>query len=147
MPEKIYVVDLTEDERVQLLDLIRAGETSARKLRRAHTLLLADEGQSDTTIASVLHIGASTVQRTRQRFVEGNLERALNERPRPGQRPKLDDKAVMVLATLARSAPPEGHKCWTMQLLAERLVELKVVDCISDETVRRGLKKSASSPG
>ncbi len=147
MPEKIYIVDLTEDERTCLLDFIKRGKQSARKLNRAHILLLADEDKPDQEIAEALHTGASTVQRTRQRFVEGGLENALNERPRPGGQKKLDQKGEALLEMLAQSEPPEGRKRWTLQLLADRLVELKVVDSISHETVRQELKKNDSSPG
>ena len=145
MPKKIYIVDLTEKERAYLLDFIKSGEKSARKLNRARILLLADENKSDREIAEVLHTGASTVQRTRQRFVEGNLEGALNERPRQGRSKKLDEKGEAILETLAHSKPPEGRKRWTLQLLADRLVQLKVVDSISYETVRQEVKKSELS--
>jgi transposase len=144
---KIYVVDLTEEERTFLLNLIKSGEHSARKINRARILLLADEDKRDREIAEALHTSVSTVQRTRQRFVEGNLGRALNEDPRPGGQKKLDGKGEAVLLALSRSEPPAGRKKWTMQLLADRLVELKMVDSISDETVRRELKKSVSSLG
>ena len=145
MPKKIYIVDLTEEERTQLLEFIKSGKQSARKLNRARILLLADEGQADGEIAEALHTGTATVQRTRQRFVEGNLEGALNERPRPGGQKKLDEKGEAILETLAQSKPPEGRKRWTLQLLADRLVQLKVVDSISYETVRQELKKSGLS--
>jgi transposase len=144
---KIYVVDLTEEERTFLLNLIKSGNNSARKINRARILLLADEDRKDREIAEALHTSVSTVQRTRQRFVEGNLERALNEDPRPGGQKKLDGKGEAVLLALSRSEPPAGRKKWTMQLLADRLVELKTVDSISDETVRRELKKNVSSLG
>jgi transposase len=125
-----------------LLNLIQKGEHSARKLNRARILLLADEGKTDGEISEALHTGTATVQRTRQRFVEGNLDGALNERPRPGGRRKLDEKGKAVLETLAQSKPPDGRKRWTMRLLADRLVELQVVDSISQETVRQEVKKS-----
>jgi transposase len=142
MPSKIYIVDLTEEERAYLLDFIKSGKHSARKLNRARILLLAGEGKADSEIAAVLHTGSSTVQRTRQRFVEGNLDGALNERPRLGRQKKLDEKGEAVLEALAHSKPPDGRKRWTLQLLADRLVELKVVDRISYETVRQEVKKS-----
>jgi len=145
MPKKIYIVDLAEEERAYLLDFIKTGEKSARKLNRARILLLVDENKSDCEIAQVLHTGASTIQRTRQRFVEGNLEGALNERPRQGQSRKLDEKGEAILETLAHSKPPEGRKRWTLQLLADRLVQLKVIDSISYETVRQEVKKNESS--
>ena len=90
-----------------------------------------------------------TVQRTRKRSVESGLEGALTERPRIGGRlrKKLDEKGAAVLETLARSKPPEGRKRWTMQLLADRLVERQVVDSISDETVRKECKKRGLSLG
>jgi transposase len=142
MPKKLYIVDLTEDERQQLLALIRKGRVSARKLNRAHILLQADDGATDKTIAAALHVAYTTVGRIRKRFVEGNLERALNEDPRPGKVPILDDKQEAFLIALACSAPPEGRKHWTMQLLANQLIRLGRVDTISDETVRRTLKKT-----
>jgi transposase len=144
---KKYIVELTADEKKQLLDLTRRGKTSARKLKRAQILLLADEGKIDEIICAGLHVGLATVERLRKRFVLEGLEAALNERPRPGGQRKLGAKGEAVLATLAESEPPGGHTRWTMQLLVKRLVELKVVENISDETVRKALKKSASSPG
>lgn len=145
MPKKIYIVDLTNEERAQLLDIIKSGKHSARKLNRARILLLADEGKADREIAEALHTGSATVQRTRQRFVEGNLEGALNERRRPGGQKKLDEKGEAILETLAHSKPPEGRKRWTLQLLADRLAQLNVVDSISYETLRQALKKSGLS--
>jgi transposase len=137
MPKKIYIVDLTREEHTDLLELIKSGKQSARKLNRARILLLADEGKADSEIAEALHTGTATVQRTRQRFVEGNLEGALNERPRVGGQKKLDEKGEAILETLAHSKPPQGRKRWTLQLLADRLVQLKVVD-----TVRQELKQN-----
>jgi transposase len=144
---KKYIVELTTDEEKQLLDLTRRGKTSARKLKRAQILLLASEGKTDETICEGLHVGLATVERIRKRFVLEGLEAALNERPRPGGQRKLGPKGEAVLATLAESEPPEGYSRWTLQLLVKRLVELKMVENISDETVRKALKKSTSSPG
>ena len=143
MPRKIYIVDLTEEERTFLLALIKSGEHAARKLRHFITLL----GCEYREIAEVLHTSPPTIQRTRQRFVEGGLENALHERPRPGAGKKLGEKGEALLEMLARSAPPVGRKRWTLQLLADRLVELRAVDNISYETVRRELKKNVSSLG
>jgi transposase len=141
MSRKIYIVDLTEQERAYLLKLIKSGKNSARKLNRARILLLADEGKTDPEIVDALYTGSATVQRIRKRFVEGNLERALNEDPRPGGNRKLDEKGESLLEQMASSQPPDGRKRWTLQLLADRLVKLKVVDSISHETVRKELKK------
>ncbi len=142
MPKKIYIVDLTKEERAYLLDFIKSDKKSARKLTRARILLLADEGKPDSEIAAALHTGPATVYRTRQRFVTGNVAGALNEQPRPGGQKKLDEKGEAVLETLAHSKPPDGRKRWTLQLLADRLVQLNVVDSLSYETVRQELKKN-----
>jgi transposase len=140
---KKYIVDLTDAERTELRDLIKKGTLAARKLTRAHILLQAHEGASDAAIAAALHVGERTVERTRQKFVEGNLHYALSERARPGAKRKLDVKQEARLIATACSTPPEGQKRWTMQLLADELVALQVVETISDETVRRTLKKTS----
>jgi transposase len=145
--KKVYVVDLTKEEQAELLELVGKGEVRARKMNRAHVLLLANEGRIDKDIAEALHTSPSTVERTRRRFVEGGLERALNESPRPGGRRKLDGHQEAYVVALACSEPPEGKKRWSMQLLADRLMEVGVVDEISDETVRRTLKRGRSSRG
>jgi len=147
MPKKIYIVDLTEEERTYLVEFIKSGKQTGRKFNRARILLLADEGKSDNEIGQALHTGTATVQRTRQRFVTGNLEGALNERRRPGGQKRLNEKGEAVLESLAHSKPPEGRKRWTLQLLADRLVQLKMVNTISHETVRHELKKKGLSLG
>jgi len=147
--KKKYVVDLDERERKRLREMVRKGRSGARGLRRAHTLLLANEGRTDEEIARSLHAGVRTIERTRQRFVEEGLETALSERPRLGGalRRKLDGRQEAYLVALACSDPPEGRERWTMQLLAERLVEVGLVEQICDETVRRALKKGTLSRG
>jgi transposase len=147
MAKKIYIVDLTQEERTELLEFITSGKQAGRKLNRARILLLADEGKTDKEIAEALHTGTATVQRTRQRFVAGNLDGALNERRRPGGQKRLDEKGEAVLESLARSQPPAGRKRWTLELLADRLVQLKMVNSISYETVRQELKKNGLSLG
>ena len=144
---KKYLVTLTDEEREQLQALTKRGKVAARQLHRAHILLHADAGATDDVIAHALHIGTATVERTRKRFVEEGLEAALTERPRPGGRRKLEGKPEAFLIALACSAPPDERPCWTMQLLADKLVELALVESISDETVRRTLKKTSSSRG
>ena len=144
---KLYVVKLTEEERADLLGMLRGGRASARKLRRARILLLSAEGQTDEAVARNLHCGRATVERTRRRFVEGNLPRALNEDPRPGGRLKLDGHQEAFVLALASSPAPPGAARWTLRLLADRLVELEIVDSISRETVSQVLKKGRSSPG
>ena len=127
--------------------LTHKGTCGVRKLRRAQMLVLANEGLTDEEIAQALDGSVSTVERVRKRFVEEGLEAALSERPRPGARRKLDGRQEAYLLALASSDPPEGKKHWSMQLLADRLVELEIVEEISDETVRRTLKKGTSSRG
>lgn len=144
---KVYAVELTEEQRSRLLELVRKGEAKARMLTRARILLLSAEGKTDRAIAEVLQVNPQTVRNIRKRFVEEGLAAALQERPRPGAQPKLDGRQEAFLMALACSEPPEGREHWTMQLLADRLVELGVVGSISDETVRRVLKKTTSSPG
>lgn len=122
------------------------GKHASRKNNRARILLSADENKTDREIASILRTSVPTVQRTRQRFVQGNLELALNERRRCGRPGKLKDEIETVLIALARGVPPAGRKCWTTQLLADKLVEMKVVDSVSDETVRRELKENKVKP-
>jgi transposase len=146
MPKKKYIVDLTDAEREQLQQLLRSGKHPTRKVTRARILLKADDDCTDEQIATALGVGRATVERTRESFVERGLD-ALNERPRPGKQPKLDVKAKARLIAEACSDAPAGQTRWTMQLLADRLVELKVVAAISDETVRRTLKKTSSSRG
>ena len=144
---KRYVVELTEEERAQLQAVGKKGKVVARRLRRAQLLLLAAEGYTETEIAAALHVGVSTVERIRQRFVEGGIEWASTERPRPGGAPKLQGKDEAFLIATACSTPPRGRAHWTLQLLADRLVAVGVVEASSDETIRRTLKKTRSSRG
>lgn len=147
MSKKKYIVDLKDDEKKSLLALIKKGKARARRITRARILLLADEGKTDEEIVAALKTGVATVGRIRKRFVEGNVEFALSEAPRPKRGSRLDGKGQAVLVATACSTPPDGRASWSMQLLAERLVELKVVDSISDETVRQLLKKTRLSRG
>lgn len=144
---KVYVVKLTDEQRSYLLDLLKKGEAKARTLIRARILLLSAEGKTDGFIADTLKVSTPTVRNIRKRFAEEGLEAALQDRPRPGAERKLDGKREAFLIALACSQPPEGREHWTMQLLADRLVELEIVESISDETVRRTLKKTTLSPG
>jgi len=141
MPAKKYRVKLEADEREQLLELTRKGEIGARKMKRAQILLKADEGWKDADIINALNTSRSTVERTRKRLVEGGLDKALNEDPRPGQCVKLDGKAEAHLVALTCSDAPGGREHWPLRLLADKLVELGVVESVSHETIRQTLKK------
>ena len=147
MPAKQYLVNLTQDEREHLLGISRRGKSSARKVKRSLILCKADEGATDRQVAEALMVGPSTVSRVRRRFVEGGLERALKDRPRPGQRRTLDGKQEAHLVAVACSQAPEGHTRWTLRLLADRVVQLEFTESISPETVRQVLKKTNSNPG
>ena len=151
---KKYKVTLTADERNSLQDLIAAGKAPAQKLAHARILLKADAAPGgpawpDARIAEAVEVDVTTIERVRQRFVEQGFDAALDrkERERPARERKLDGRAEAKLIALACSAPPQGRTAWTLQLLAGRLVELRVVDAVSDETVRRVLKKTDSSRG
>jgi transposase len=146
MPKKKYLVELSADEREQLQLLIRRGKTSSRKLTRARILLKVHEGATDAEIVAALNVGVASVERIRKRFVEAGLD-ALNEKPRPGKPPKLDNQAQARLIAEACAKAPAGRQRWTLQLLADRVVQLKLADSCSYETIRRTLKKTSSSLG
>jgi transposase len=136
MPKK-YIVKLTSSQQQQLLDIIKKGKASAREIRRAHTLLMAFEGKIDEAIAKTLHVSIATVERTRKQFVEENMASALKERPRAGKPRKLTSVGEACLIATTCSQPTLGHQSWTLQLLADRLISLEVVDSISTNTVGR----------
>ena len=142
MPAKKYIVTLTNEERQELLALTSAGEISARKMKRAQILLKADENWKDKDIIAALNTSRSTVERIRKRYVEGGLDRALNEDPRPGAKRKLDGRAEAHLIALACSDPPDDSDHWFLRVLADKLVELGLVESISHEAVRQYLKKT-----
>ena len=146
MAKKKYVVDLSAAEGDELRHLLCRGKHASRRATRARILLKAAEGCTDQQIVAALGVGLATVERTRQRFVEQGLG-ALDERPRPGKVPKLDARGEARLIAEACSAAPAGQERWTLQLLADRVVELKLADSYSYEAVRRVLKKTNSSRG
>jgi transposase len=144
---KKYVVELEPKARAELEGLTRRGRASARQVKRALILLAVADGDRDEAIAAKVRVHVNTVQRIRRRFAEESLEAALSERPRPGKARRLAGSEEAFVIALACTDAPEGRQTWTMQLLADRLVELKLVDSISDDTVRRTLKRGISSPG
>jgi transposase len=141
-----YRVDLTQYERNELGALLSGGKHRARKLKRAQILLAADAGVSDEEIAASVGVGGSTVYRTKRHFVEGNLARALNEDPRPGAERKLTGKEEALLVATACSSPPAGRARWTLDLLAEEIVQLTEHESLSRETVRRRLAENDLKP-
>jgi transposase len=149
---KKYLVTLTPEERQWLTALVSAGKRSALTITRARILLKADQADSgpawdDARIAEALDCGQRTVERVRQRFVERGLEQALARKPqdRPSRERKFDGAAEARLIALACSKPPKGQARWTLKMLADKLVELEIFDFVSDETVRRVLKKTNCS--
>ena len=146
---KKYKVTLTDEERSDLHELIAAGKGSAKRLAHARVLLKADASDGgpawpDARIAQAVELSVATVERVRQRFVEQGFEAALvrKKQDSPSRRRTLDGAAEARLVALACSAPPEGRKAWTLRLLADKLVELEVVEAVSPETVRQALKKT-----
>ncbi len=142
--KQTYPVRLSEEEGEQLRTICRTGKQSARVMQRAQILLWSDAGKQDKEIIELLGCAPMTVSSTRERWVKA---KRLEDLPRKGSQAMLDGKQESLLIALACSDAPQGRAEWTMQLLADRLVELKVVDSISDETVRRTLKKTSSSRG
>src|SRR6202162_3458648 len=134
-----YRVELSQAERGELSAMLSKGKRAARKLKRAQILLAADAGCSDEEIARTVAVGGSTLYRTKRRFVEGNLERALSEDPRPGAERKLTGKEEALLVATACANPPEGRARWTLELLADAMVKLTEHESLSGETVRRRL--------
>jgi transposase len=141
-----YRVDLSQIERAALRALLSGGKHASRRLKRAQILLAADAGASDEEIARSVGVGGSTVYRTKRRFVEGNLERALSEEPRPGAERKLTGKEEALLVATACTSPPEGRARWTLELLAGAMVKLTEHKSLSHETVRRRLAENDLKP-
>ena len=153
MPAKRYKVTLTAEERQQLGALVNKGKGVARRLTRARILLLTDENQAegawkDATIAKALGVHVRTVERTREKCVELGIEAALNHtRPQRRRGKVLDGAAEARLVRLVCTEPPDGRAQWSLQLLADTLMELAVVESVSRETVRTTLKKTNLSLG
>lgn len=144
-----YTVNLTVAERTALAEVYGKKRVSALQRARAGILIKADEGLTDAEITEELGVGIRTVERIRKRAVLEGLEAALERRKqsRPSRKPALDGRAEAQLVQLACSEPPEGQARWTLTLLADKLVELAIVETVSKTTVHRRLKKTASSRG
>lgn len=142
MTKKRYIVDLTSEEREQAIGLTRKGKVSTRKVTRARILLKADEGWTDEQIVAALDTSLSTVERTRKRLVEGGLQKALNDDPRPGAGRKLDGRGEAYLIALTCSEPPEDHDHWalrqTLKKTGEALAGTAVVYAQRQRRLRSG---------
>lgn len=144
---KKYKITLTSSERSELKKLINKGKSTARKFIHARILLKADESsegekQKDADIAKALSVHRRTIERVRKRFVEEGFDSALNPKPVSRRPRKIDGKNEAILISLVCSKAPEGRVRWTMQLLADKMVELGHVDSLSGEAVRKALKKT-----
>lgn len=148
MPKKIYVVKLTAEERVELEALVKKGKAAWWKRQRAQSMLLCDQGEQgpgwiDARVAEAVRCTSRSLENWRKQAVEEGPASLLERKPHPPKPTKLDGEKQALLIKLACSKPPQGRARWSMQLLADRLVELEVVDTISHQTVRRGLKKAS----
>jgi transposase len=147
MSRKSHRVKLSEHERQYLQRIVESGKDKARKITRCRILLLADEakGKTDEQIADVLGVCLATIFNIRRRYHKGGLERAIQEEPRSGQPPKFNGKSMAKITAIACSKPPEGRSKWSLRLLADRVVELDIVETISYNSVRNILKKTSSN--
>jgi transposase len=151
---KKYLVQLNEEQRQALKQLIKSGVAPARKIMHAQILLKADSSAtgpawSDEQIQQTFEVGLSTVERVRKRFVEQGFDEALNRRPQPERPAKriLTGKHEAYLIALSCSEKPEGHARWSVRLLAHKMVEVGYVEQVGRETLRQALKKMNSNPG
>jgi transposase len=141
-----YRVTLTEEERNELLFLVAGRTARVRRIKRAQILLAAHEGLGDEAIAAAVVVGTSTVYRTKRRFVEEGFEAALSEEPRPGAPRKLSGNEEALLVALTCASPPKGRAHWTLQLLADEMVQLTGHESLSRETVRKRLSELELKP-
>ena len=144
---KRYTIELTEEERERLNWLIRGGKHAARIISRARILLRIDEGWKAPQIATALDVSQRTVYGVKRRYSDGGLGDVLQDRVQADRFLKLDERGEAYLIALACSDAPEGYDHWTLRLLADKAVELGLVDSLTYETVRLELKKTSSSPG
>jgi len=140
MPKKVYVIKLKKNEKKYLEKLIKQGKRSARETKRAMLLLLSNEGKIDKEIIDALKVSRSTCLNIRKRYCEEGLESALKEKPRPGAPIKIDSRVESMITMIACSEPPEGRSCWTMELIADRLITLENIE-ITPQSVSNTLKK------
>src|SRR4051794_32690562 len=143
---KQHVVGLTDDERAAL-EQQEAGPLTRRQRYRVRILLRADQGDTDQEIADAVGASVGTVANVRRRFAAGRLDAALHDKPRPGAEPVLDGEAEAIVIATACSPVPQGRATWTARMLADRLVELQVVESVSEDTALRVLKEVTSSRG
>ena len=145
MSQKSHCVKLKKHARQYLEKIVKSGEEKARKITRCRILLLADKGKTDQEISDALNVCLTTIFNIRRRYCQGGLERAISEEARSGQPPKFKGKSMAKITALACSKPPEGRAKWSLRLLADRVIELDIVETISHVSVHNILKKTNSS--
>ncbi len=142
-----YIVKLSEEEESRLRSALKSGKRLSRDYLRMQILLLSHEGETREVISGRLKCSYSHVCNVVRKYCCEGLDQAITDKKRQGRPTKLQGKQKAHLIALACSDPPEGRRCWTMQLLAQKCIELHLVDFISDDTIGRVLKKTRSSPG
>jgi len=141
-----YIVTLPDEEQKTLDALAHKGKVAARRLARANILRLAHAQRTDSVIAETLRVSLATIARVREKSVMGGLDFALQEDSRSGALHKFDGKQETFLVALTCGTPPQGHVCWIMQLLTDKLLALKVIEQpVCDETIRLTLKKRSQA--
>jgi putative transposase len=143
MPRKAQPVSLTDDELRSLTTLTKRGSAPARVQTRARILLLLHRGRTPDETAAALSVGVATVFNVKRRYLSEGLTAALHDKPRSGKPPRISGAARAKITALACSAAPEGHARWSLRLLADRAVELGLVEAISHNTVKEVLKKTS----
>ncbi len=148
MSPKKHHIKLNERERRYLQKIVESGKDKARKITRCRVLLLADEtkGKTDQEISDALDVCLATIFNIRRRYHKGGLEHAIEEAARSGQPPRFTGKSMAKITAIACSKPPEGRARWSLRLLADRVVELDIVETISHQSVKNILKKTNSNP-
>lgn len=150
MANKPIEVKLSQKERKVLQKFVAQGKKGAREINRARILLLSDEGRKDKEITKVLGVSRGTVYNVRKKYKKkehADILDFLREEPRSGRPIEIDSRVEAKVTMIACSDPPEGYGRWTLQMIADKVVELEVMDSISDESIRRTLKKTNLSPG
>ena len=140
-------IQLSGEQRAELEQLIHTGKAAARVQTRARMLLLSSEGRCTSEIVTALHTSPATVYSVRHHFRTEGMQRALYDKARSGRPPLISGEVEAKLTMLACSTPPQGRERWTLQLLADKMVELQYIDTISDQAVYYTLKKTNLSPG
>ena len=141
MARKTKAFELSESDKSSLTDLLRKGVHSSRKLRRCQILLHFDDGKSGPEVAELVKASQATVYKVRDRYEAEGLDSAINEKPRAGRPNLFDGKSRASITALACSEAPQGHERWTLRLLADRAVDLELVESISHQQIKNILKK------